>query len=258
MSVTNIDELFAKTIVGDYDADDPWAAVRALRQIGSREVFEHATEWCRSDDPLKRARGADVLACFGKNHHNNFLEESYAAVSKLLEQETAIRPLASAIFTLGHLYDARAIPLITRFAMHPDAEVRFAVACALGDSRNHERSARVLTALSDDVDEDVRDWATFGLQSNLDSPHIREALVRRLDDSFEDARQEAMVGLAMRRDIRVLPPLLSELEKPVVSYCIREAAYLMLGFDGEREGWNPEDYANALRERFRTAQQEPR
>jgi hypothetical protein len=43
--------------------------------------------------------------------------------------------------------------------------------------------------LSEDVDTDVRDWATFGLGSQIDrdTDEIRSTLERRLDDSDADA-----------------------------------------------------------------------
>lgn len=258
---TVIDELFLKTLVGDYDGDEAWEAVCGLRRVASDEVFETALVWCHSEHPLKRARGADVLAQFGKTvEHPSHVrsEAAYAVVSDVLEHETEVRPLSSAIFALGHIGDARAVPLIARFVQHPDAEVRFAVACALGDFPNDERGAKALMALTDDVDDNVRDWATFGLgaQGDLDSPEIRDVLVERLTDSFDDVRQEAMAALGKRRDIRVLPNLLRELQRPAVSGCILEAAYLMLGFERAREGWKPQDYLHALSEQFGTEHQE--
>lgn len=66
MTSPSIDELFASTLEGDYDDDAPWEAIRALRKLGTRDVFEIAAAWCKSDDPLKRARGIDVLSQLGK------------------------------------------------------------------------------------------------------------------------------------------------------------------------------------------------
>ncbi|MGC2657907.1 MAG: hypothetical protein WA324_08000 [Bryobacteraceae bacterium] len=61
MSSEELQQLFARTLSGDYDDDQPWNAVRELR-LGTRDVLEIAAEWCHSADPLIRARGADVIA----------------------------------------------------------------------------------------------------------------------------------------------------------------------------------------------------
>jgi HEAT repeats len=100
----DIAQLFAKTLVGDYDDEAPWDAVAKLRRIGSRDVFETAVEWCRSEEPLVRARGLDVLAQLGKaweHPENSFPEQAYSIVSELVQQEEVVRPLSSAIFALG-------------------------------------------------------------------------------------------------------------------------------------------------------------
>jgi HEAT repeat protein len=59
----------------------------------------------------------------------------------------------------------------------------------------------------------VRDWATFGLgsQIDLDTPRIREALCARLNDPDPITRAEAFVGLARRKDEGVLSPLIAAL-----------------------------------------------
>jgi HEAT repeat protein len=255
MPALDINDLFAETLVGDYDDDAPWKAVHALRQIGSREVFEFASEWCTSLDPLKRTRGVDVLAQLGKtadHPSNSFPEEAYSIVVGLLGSEEDVRALDSEITALGHLENPLAIPLITRYRTHQSEDVRFSVAFALGSFPDDPRSVDSLLLLMEDVDEDVRDWATFGLGtlSSCDSPEIREVLFRRLDDTNTDVRQEAMAGLGKRADERVVPFLLETLDRPPVSDCVLEASYQMLGMDADREDWDTDDYATALRSRF--------
>jgi len=95
-----------------------------------------------------------------------------------------------------------------------------------------------LLALTQDADEDVRDWATFGfgVLGNSDSPEVRDALVKRLSDSDEDVREEAMVGLGKRKDQRVLAALLSTLEQPTATARAVEAASEMLDMQEKREG----------------------
>ena len=231
--------------------------MRTLRHIGTRQVFDRAAEWCNSDDPLIRARGADVLAQLGKTvEHptNSFPEDSYLLVSQLLQKETDPRPLSSAISALGHIENLLAIPLIVRHHRHQSADVRFSVACALGAFAlfNDPLTIKTLLVLMEDENDDVRDWATFGLgvQGDSDSEEIRDALFRRISDSNDDVREEAIVGLAKRKDQRVLPSLIAALEQPKMTDRVIEAAYLMLDMQGDRKDWKARDYVGALRERF--------
>lgn len=260
MPPQEIDELFAQALRGDDDDHEPWEAVSALRRIGTREVFDRAAKWCKSTDPLERARGVQVLAQLGKTAEhpsNSFPEESFTAVSQMLAQEKDVHPLGSAIHALGHLNNSEAIPLIVAYHNHQAANVRFAVACALGAFSNHPASVQSLLRLTSDVDHDVRDWAVFGLGvlGDSDSPEIRDAFVARLDDSFEDAREEAMVSLAKRKDKRVLPVLTEKLKAAQdgdshMTTPVTEAACLMLGMEHEQKDWTATDYLTALQKRF--------
>lgn len=255
MTRPDIDELFARTLSDNYEDEGAWEAVHTLRSIGTREVFERAAEWCESNDPLSRARGADVLAQLGKtadNPKNSFPEEAYSIVAGLVQRETEPRPLSSAIAALGHINNPVAIPLIASFHSHPSAEVRFDVAFALGCFPNDALSVSILLKLTQDSDEDVRDWATFGLGvlGDSDSAEIRDALVLRLSDADEDVREEAMVGLAKRRDQRALSALLSGLRESAMTSRVVEAAYLLLGMQSERDNWSGVDYSAALQEKF--------
>ena len=254
MTDRKLDDIFAKTLVDDYDDDAPWAAVNALRGIGSRDVFDYAVAWCRSGNSLRRARGADVLAQLGKtsDHPVNFADESFAILVDQAGDEIESLPLLGAIHALGHLGNPLAVPSICQHRLHPNADVRFAVACALGSFANDPIAVETLLLLTQDVDEDVRDWATFGLGvlGNSDSPEIRDALARCLDDTAQDVREEAMAGLASRKDRRAVPALLTALEGPRMSEAIREAASEMLGREEEAASWTGTDYARALRERF--------
>src|SRR6202035_251662 len=127
-----------------------------------------------------------------------------------------------------------------------------AVACACGSLGNEELAVDVLLNLMRDDDSDVRDWATFGLGSlsDKDSPTIRNALFEALNDPDVDVRQEAQVGLAKRRDIRVLPRLFALLQQPEVDDLTIEAACLMLQLPSANPDWVPNDYHAALRQQF--------
>lgn len=255
MADSDIDALFAQTLQGDYGGNKPWGAVRVLQAIGTREVFDKAVKWTESGEPLLRARGLDVLAQIGKSAQhpsNRFPLESFDVVFQIAQCERHVQPLGSAIAALGHLNDTRAVPLIAGFHSHPSEVIRFAIAFALGCFPNDPLSTQTLLSLMEDADADVRDWATFavGDLGDRDSSEIREALSRSLNDDDRDAREEAILGLANRHDMRVLPYLINELEEPSIGPRLVEAACTLLGFETAREQWSGEDYVRALRERF--------
>lgn len=249
----NADELFARMLDGNYDDERPWEAVQTLRRMGSRAVFTRAADWCISDDPLKRARGADVLAQIGRtadNPSNNFPDESFSIISTLVQLEKDPLPLGAALHALGHIGNPLAIPFLIAHHLHSNVDVRFAVACALGSFANDPQAADSLLALMQDVDEDVRDWATFGLGvlGDLDSQEIRDALWLRISDPHRDVREESLVGLAKRKDHRALQVLIGELNQPEVSYAVLEAAAEFLG--EQPADRSSSDYVALLKQRF--------
>lgn len=72
-----------------------------------------------------------------------------------------------------------------------------------------------LILLSKDKDSDIRDWATFGIGTQLetDTKTIQEALWGKVNDKDESTRFEAIFGLAKRKDENIRTVLKSELQK---------------------------------------------
>jgi HEAT repeat protein len=250
-----LDEIFAQTLTGDYDDELPWKAVRTLRSIGTRQIFDRAAEWCSSENLLRRARGIDVLAQIGttiEHPHNNFPDESFLIVSKLAQRESDPLPLLSAIHALGHIGNPLALPFVIQNRAHESPEVRFAVACALRKFADDQRAVQALMGLMRDADEDVRDWATFGLGvlGDEDSSEIRDALCKRITDPNRDVREEAILALSKRNELRVVPALLAELNQPDIAERLKDAAESFLDDNEHRIGWSPNDYAAALRKHF--------
>ena len=252
MKSEEVEALFARTLVGDYEAEDAWVAVGTLRLNGSREIFEHAAAWCLSDDPLKRARAASILCQLRRGtiprHEFLFRDESYALLTDMLEEEQDPAVLYSVISGLGHLDNALAIPFILRYQDSALHRVRYAATFALGCFPNDGRSIEGLLKLTSDPEDEIRDWAVFGLgvMGNTDSPEIREALLRCLSDKDEDVREEAAVGLGKRRDWRMIPALLKMLEDPGLKVRVAEAAAALLGMDKEPPEWTAADYRTAV------------
>jgi HEAT repeat protein len=218
------EELIALSLRGEEDDEQAWDAIALLHWRGTREVFEAAKRLVQSPLARERGRGADILGQLGIPKRT-FPEESLQLLLDLLRRETEPAVLDSAATALGHLRDPRAVPELVKLKTHPSAEVRMGVVHGLMCQQDLEAIA-ALIALSGDPDEDVRNWSTFnlGTQLDIDTPELREALLRRLSDPHEETRGEALVGLARRKDPRVLEPLLAALSADNVMVLVVEAA----------------------------------
>jgi HEAT repeats/PBS lyase HEAT-like repeat len=252
-NLTTLSQLFDRSLAPDYDDDGAWEAVNALRAEGSRDVFEMAAEWLRASQPMARARAADVLGQLGvgPQQPHAFPQEACNLLLDLLKEEAHPRVIASAIIALGHIHDPRAPPIIYKFVSHEDAVPRHAVAFTLGCYSDDPASIPGLMLLMMDVDDDVRDWATFslGVWSEQDSGLICDALAQRLHDSFDNVRLEAIAGLSKRGDIRALPALADALEStPDPAPTLIEGACELLALDAPPRHWTACDFAKALRQ----------
>jgi len=213
-SRVSLTDLLAEALTEDPQADDR-PALAALRRLGTLEVFEMARDYCRNSEPKLQALGLDVIAQLGAGKpdaERPWLEESVAIAIEHLEDSNETVAV-SAAYALAHLKGNRAINALNERKNHRNAEVRHALALGLvGESQ--PGSIHTLIELSRDPDDSVRDWATFalGASTEIDSEEIRTALRARLNDSFDEARAEAIWGLAIRNDLEGLRLLLHRLE----------------------------------------------
>ena len=251
VSVAEIDELFAASITGDFDREEQWNAIYKLQDIATREVFDKAVSFCQSSNSEKCCRGLAVLAQFGVNAGtaHGFKDEIVAVVKDVLRKDNSSNIVCSALAALGHIKDPNSIDLVGLLLNNPAPEVRHSVAAALGGFADSEQGVEMLLCLMNDSDGSVRDWATFGLgvQGVRDSVEIRNALFKALSDTHLEAQTEAMLGLARRSDLRVLPHLINFFEEGWMGSPAIDAAILILKLEKEPEGWAPSDYAKALR-----------
>ena len=209
--------------------DSEWIAVLELRHCANRKVFEIAKQLTQSKIVLERNLGVNILAQLGYSVEKEpllfkriepFWDERINILIAMLDNEVHPSVLASIATGLGHFDTPLAITPLLKLKTHTDDNVRFGVVFGLMGLRD-EPAIQALIELSQDEDSDVRDWATFGLGSILDevdTPAIREALYLNLDDSDEDTRYEALTGLIIRRDRRIIGRLIDQLSADEIDY----------------------------------------
>jgi HEAT repeats len=227
-------ELFQAALLAPEDDDDRrkerWNFVSLLQSRGDREVLDRSLLLTKSSIPEERSLGIDILGQLG-SPERIFQNECVTTLIGLLESEFDPLILRDICIALGHQQDPRAIEPLLKFCLHPDWEVRYGVVSGLS-RHTDERAISGLIALSADVHPRIRDWATFGLGSliEIDTPAIRAALYQRFitedseDDETIEIYGEALTGLAMRQDDRILPRLIQELMSDNVGVLAIEAA----------------------------------
>lgn len=206
------------------DEEASWQFVAALHWRGNEQVLAYATKLALSPIARERRLAADVLGQLGVPVRS-FPEETCCLLMKMLEQENDDAVLQAIYIAFSHLNDSRFTSLVRRDIGNADSEVRRAIVLALSGHENQE-CVELLILLSKDKESSVRDWATFGMgtQIDWDSPQLRDALLARLNDEDEDTRAEAHFGLALRKDQRGIPALIEELGGSSVGDVLLEAA----------------------------------
>ena len=186
--------------------------VQALQERLDTLLLVQLEDLCVHGSPTERTLAADVLSQSYLEEKRE-IEECSRILMKLLKREVELPVLATAGRALGQLHSPTAIIPLARLRRHPAASVRFAAVHGLL-YQNSALAINTLAEMSADPDRDVRNWVTFGLGSMIktDSPRIREALLKRLNDVDGEIRGEATLGLALRGEIRLIGPFLKELE----------------------------------------------
>ncbi|HSR99953.1 MAG TPA: HEAT repeat domain-containing protein [Kofleriaceae bacterium] len=221
------DEALIRLALQDDDDDDDtevWDAIGLLHLRGSDAIWQRAAAMTRSEQPLERRRGFDILAQLGVPERQ-YPEETLALILDALEHEQDAAVLSSAAVAVTHRSDERAAAPLARHRNHPDAVVRHGVVLGLLTMET-PTAIEALLELSRDSDVDVRDWATFALgsQIDVDTPQIRDALRNRLSDPDDETRYEALCGLARRKDASIVPLLSNEIACGNCSRSLLEAA----------------------------------
>jgi len=208
------DTLIKEALEIDEDDEDsnPWNPLSILHWRATPETLAAAQKLCKSTNPEERELGVDILGQLGVPIRL-YPEECFTTLIDLWQNDADPNVLSAVGIALGHLHDARAIPHLIQKKDHGWSEVRYGVVYGLAGYEDESAVATMIELMDDADSVQVRNWATFALASLIeaDSPTIRDALYNRLTDPHFVIRGEALVGLAVRQDDRIVDALIDEM-----------------------------------------------
>lgn len=236
-----IEDLFEDTLKGEFYEDAPWEAVFTLRagfkdKKSLNKIFQKALEFCQSDNPLKCARGINVLAQLGAPK-TTYQEACLNIALQNLHNKSDIVSEAAA-WALSYIKGERAITALISVRKSANITIREAVATGLL-CQTTPAAIEALLELMCDAEAEVRDYATWSLAGEpisgmpVDSEKIRQALHDRLEDEFEDVKLEALWGLAIRKDVVGLNLLLERFESDTWVSGDKSAAQFIFDIDDD-------------------------
>jgi hypothetical protein len=202
----------ARAAIRDYDRACRYLA--PLHDRGTRAIFDRAAALCTSADPDDRLLGVCVLRELG-HPPPPFAADAVPLLLAMLDRETKPRMLRWVLSALGwqHMSGTPTRPRLEptpaihaamlRFAQHPDAAVRFAVAselpCVIDEANPEPDLVAALVHLGADPDADTRYYALSALVDDF-SLHtrreIRDLLTTRATDPDPQIRTCALRVLA--------------------------------------------------------------
>jgi hypothetical protein len=203
-----------------------WENIQELRYRPSLEIFNASVKLIKSRIPKKRIIGINVLAQLGLPPRP-FFKESRKLFFDILIKEKDPKVLLPVLYAIGHNNEklkSDVIALLASFKDNADEGVREGLVSALL-SVDNKLAIDALIHLTTDKVSTIRDWATFGIGTQIDrnNKRIREALWLRVDDKDEVTKLEAIVGLAKRKDKRIKQKIQNEILEGENSTLIFEA-----------------------------------
>ncbi len=183
-----------------------WDNVRELRSRANENIFKSCIKLTKSSIPKERIIAIDILAQLGLTPRP-FDKESKKVFFDFLKKEKNLKVLFSTLYAIGHNNDkltSQDVELICSFQKSKNEGIRESLVSALL-SVDTRLAIETLINLTNDKAAHIRDWATFGIGTQIDRDNkiIRGALWKRVDDKNQETKLEAILGLAKRKDNRV-------------------------------------------------------
>ncbi len=200
------DDKIISRLLANQSVRSRWDNISELRRRPSKPLFEKCIELTKSKDPKIRCIGVDILAQLGLPPRP-FIAQTLVLFFDMLNIETDPRVLMSLLSAINFNNDnltKKQIEKLCSFSNNDNDLVKEGLVFSLLgiDSLN---AIEVLIKLSSDKVSHIRNWATFGIGTQVErnNDSIRKALWNRVNDKHQETKLEAIFGLAKRKDHRV-------------------------------------------------------
>lgn len=206
------EQLFHKLLHNKTRRSD-WNYIRELRSRTTRSVYEQAMALTYEKEQRAVLAGINIIAQIG--FPRLFQRRTMNRYFQILKNTNDWYIISTVLVSISHnnklLTDER-VQFLSRYRKSRSVEIRSGLQHALSCC-DHDLAIDIKIQLSADKIDHIRDWATFALasQTELDTSAIRQALWARTTDFYLMARDEALMGLAIRRDPGVKPLLMQAL-----------------------------------------------
>ncbi|SEG07662.1 hypothetical protein SAMN05421847_1466 [Halpernia humi] len=192
-----------------------WNTVFQLRNFVDTEMIEKCFQLIESNEPKSQILGIDILSQLG-TERKKIIKKLLKIIFDIILRTDNEKLICSCLIAISHnnknLTEKHLI-ILTSFKKSKSKEIRYALVFSLLSIEN-KIAIETLILLTKDRSPKVRDWATFGIgtQLEIDNPRIREILYVRCFDKDDQTKQEAIKGLSNRNDERVFEIILEEIK----------------------------------------------
>ncbi|MFL9833880.1 hypothetical protein [Chryseobacterium terrae] len=216
MNELEFTKLFEKAYKAKTDNNNYWNQIFELRKFVTANMISKCFSLINSDNLKSKQIGIDILSQLGKDR-KGFAPKMINEIFEIFETSTDEKLISKSLFAIGHnnkYIRKKHLDVLEKFKTSNSTDIRYALTFSLLGIKR-KAAIKILIELAHDKSLRIRDWATFGLgtQIETDTKEIRDILYKNSLSKNDQIRQEAIKGLANRNDERVEKLILSELYK---------------------------------------------
>ena len=214
MKTLEIDKLFERAYKAKTE-NNYWNQIFELRKFVNEKMISECFQRIDYDDLKYKKIGIDILSQLGANR-KKFIKQLFERIFIIFETSENEKLICTSLMALGHNNQhlkTNHFKILLKFVDSKSKKIRYALTFSLLGIEN-KFALDMLIKLAQDKSLKVRDWATFGLGTQLetDNEEIRNILYRNTSSKDDQIRQEAIKGLSNRDDERVEELILSEIQ----------------------------------------------